>query len=65
MPQNIIKSAKSIVMEAMAAVPAIDVAEAISLLNSDDHVFVDLQNLMISTCHRPTSNFTTTPGPQQ
>lgn len=44
MPQNIIKSAKSIVMEAMAAVPAIDVAEAISLLKSDDHVFVDLRD---------------------
>ena len=44
MPQNIIKSAKSIVKEAMAAVPAIDVAEAMSLLNSADHVFVDLRD---------------------
>ena len=44
MPQNITKSAKSIVQEAMASVPAISVEEAMALSGSDAHVFVDLRD---------------------
>ncbi len=44
MAQNITKSAKDIVVAAMKAVPAISVEEALTLVNSDDHVFVDLRD---------------------
>jgi rhodanese-related sulfurtransferase len=44
MPQNITKSAQTIVREAMAEVPAISVEDALPLLNSDGHVFVDLRD---------------------
>lgn len=44
MSQNITKSAKAIVKEAMSEVPAISVEDALPLLNSDDHVFVDLRD---------------------
>ena len=42
MPQTITKSAKDIVQEALAALPAISVEEALSLVGSPDHIFVDL-----------------------
>ena len=44
MVQEITKSSKEIVMEAMSAVPAISVDEALSLVNSGTHVFVDLRD---------------------
>src|SRR6056297_4036565 len=44
MPQTISRSSKAIVKEAMANVPAIGAEEAIGLLNSPDHVFVDLRD---------------------
>ncbi|MEO0327969.1 MAG: rhodanese-like domain-containing protein [Pseudomonadota bacterium] len=44
MPQNILKSAKEMVSAAIKSVPAIDVEEAIKLVNSDTHVFVDLRD---------------------
>lgn len=44
MAQNITKSAKDIVKDAMASVPAISVEEALTLVGSDDHVFVDLRD---------------------
>ena len=44
MPQNIIKTASSLVKEAIAEVPAISVNEAIPLVESDKHVFVDLRD---------------------
>lgn len=44
MAQKIIKSAKDIVREAMAKVPAISVGEAMKLVGSSDHVFVDLRD---------------------
>lgn len=44
MAQKIIKSAKDIVREAMAKVPAISVEEAMKLVGSSDHVFVDLRD---------------------
>ena len=44
MPQTIVKSSKDIVKAALAAVPAISAEEAISLVNSPDHVFVDLRD---------------------
>jgi rhodanese-related sulfurtransferase len=44
MVQEITKSSKEIVLEAMSAVPAISVAEALSLVNSGTHVFVDLRD---------------------
>ena len=44
MPQTIAKSSNAIVKEAMANVPAIEAEEAIGLLNSPDHVFVDLRD---------------------
>lgn len=44
MPQNITKSAKDIVKEAMAQVPAISADEAITLSGSPHHVFVDLRD---------------------
>ena len=44
MPQTITKSSKDIVKAALAAVPTISAEEAISLVNSPDHVFVDLRD---------------------
>jgi len=44
MAQSITKSAKAIVKEAMAAVPAISAEEAVGLTGSPDHVFVDLRD---------------------
>ena len=44
MPQTITKTAASLVKEATAAVPVISVAEALPLLGSDSHVFVDLRD---------------------
>ena len=44
MPQNITKSAKEIVKAALGTVPAISVEEALELVGSDDHVFVDLRD---------------------
>lgn len=44
MPQNITKSAKSMLAEAMAEVPAMSVEEALVLAGSDAHVFVDLRD---------------------
>jgi rhodanese-related sulfurtransferase len=44
MPQTITKSAKDIVKEAMAEVPAISADEALKLVGSPDHVFVDLRD---------------------
>jgi rhodanese-related sulfurtransferase len=44
MSQNITKSAKSIVKEAMAAVPEITVEEALQLVDSESHIFVDLRD---------------------
>ena len=44
MPQNITKSAKEIVKAALGVVPAITVEEALELVGSEDHVFVDLRD---------------------
>ena len=44
MAQNITKSSKDIVKDALAAVPAISVDDAMSLVESDTHVFVDLRD---------------------
>ncbi|MCH2078422.1 MAG: rhodanese-like domain-containing protein [Rhodobacteraceae bacterium] len=44
MAQKITKSAKDIVKAALAAVPAISADEAMALVNSPDHVFVDLRD---------------------
>lgn len=44
MAQNIKKSSKDIVKAALAAVPKISVEEALQLVNSDSHVFVDLRD---------------------
>lgn len=44
MAQTITKSAKDIVKSAMANVPAISAEEALALMNSPDHVFVDLRD---------------------
>ncbi len=44
MPQNITKSAKDLVQAAMANVPAISPEEALPLVGSDTHVFVDLRD---------------------
>ncbi len=44
MPQNITKSSKAIVKDAMSNVPAIGVEEALALVGSSDHVFVDLRD---------------------
>ncbi len=46
MAQTITKSAKDIVKAAMSAVPAISTEEAMALVGSPDHVFVDLRNGM-------------------
>lgn len=44
MPQTITKSAKALVQDAMAKVPAISAEEALKLVGSPDHVFVDLRD---------------------
>ena len=44
MAQTITKSAKSIVKQALAAVPAISAEDALALVASPDHVFVDLRD---------------------
>lgn len=44
MSQTINKSAMSIVKDALSKVPAISPEEAIQLVNSPDHVFVDLRD---------------------
>ena len=44
MSQTITKSAKDIVRAALGAVPAIDAEEALALVTSPDHVFVDLRD---------------------
>lgn len=44
MAQNITKSAKDLVGAAMATVPAISVEEALGLVGSESHVFVDLRD---------------------
>ena len=44
MPQKITKTASSLIKDALAEVPAINVHEAISLAESDKHVFVDLRD---------------------
>ena len=44
MPQTITKSSSEIVKAAMAAVPAISAEEALTLVESPDHVFVDLRD---------------------
>ncbi|RXV58715.1 sulfurtransferase [Roseovarius sp. A46] len=44
MPQTITKSAKDIVKQAMEAVPEISVEEALPLVGSETHVFVDLRD---------------------
>ena len=44
MPQTITKSSKAIVKEALASVPAISAEEAINLVTSPDHVFIDLRD---------------------
>lgn len=44
MPQKITKSAKDIVKNAMARVPAISAEDAVALAGSPDHVFVDLRD---------------------
>ena len=44
MPQNITKTASSLVKDALAEVPAVSVQEALSLAKSDTHVFVDLRD---------------------
>ena len=44
MPQTITKTAASLVKKAMAEVTAISVAEALPLLRSDSHVFIDLRD---------------------
>ena len=44
MAQNITERAKDIVNEELANVPAISVEDALSLVDSDDHVFVDLRD---------------------
>jgi len=44
MPQTITKTSKEIVKEAMAIVPEISAEEALPLVGSTDHVFVDLRD---------------------
>ena len=46
MPQTITKSSKQIVKSALAAVPAIEADEAMKLVGSKEHVFVDLRDGM-------------------
>jgi len=44
MAQKIVKSSKDIVKAALHQVPAISTEEALHLVNSPDHVFVDLRD---------------------
>lgn len=44
MPQTITKSSRDIVKDAVARVPAISAEEALELVDSSDHVFVDLRD---------------------
>ncbi|WP_420862154.1 rhodanese-like domain-containing protein [Algirhabdus cladophorae] len=44
MPQKITKHAKDLVKDALAAVPALSVEDALELVQSPDHVFVDLRD---------------------
>ncbi|WP_135505793.1 rhodanese-like domain-containing protein [Roseovarius aestuariivivens] len=44
MPQTITKSAKEIVRNALEATPAVSAEEALGLVGSPDHVFVDLRD---------------------
>ena len=44
MAQNITKGAMELVKAAMASVPAISPEEAVALVGSEDHVFVDLRD---------------------
>ena len=44
MAQTITKSAKDIVKQALSDVPAISAEEAMALVGSSDHVFVDLRD---------------------
>ncbi|WP_209428030.1 rhodanese-like domain-containing protein [Pararhodobacter sp. SW119] len=44
MPQTITRTSKDIVKEAMETVPEISAEEALSLVGSPDHVFVDLRD---------------------
>jgi len=44
MPQNITKSAASLVKQALAEVPVISAKEALSFVQRDTHVFVDLRD---------------------
>ena len=44
MAQNITKSFKDIVKDALAAIPAISVEDALPLVGNDTHVFVDLRD---------------------
>ena len=44
MAQTITKSAKDLVMAAISNVPAISAEDALKLVNSPDHVFVDLRD---------------------
>lgn len=44
MSQNITKSSKDLVKAALAAVPAISADEALTLVGSPDHVFVDMRD---------------------
>ena len=44
MAQTITRSSKELVKAALSAVPAISVADALSLVTSDAHVFVDLRD---------------------
>jgi len=44
MAQTITKSAKDIVKQALSSVPAINAEDALALVGSPDHVFVDLRN---------------------
>ena len=45
MAQKITKGIKELLAEANAVVPSISVEEAAGLLNSQDHVFIDLRDI--------------------
>ena len=45
MAQKITKGVKALLAEANAVVPSISVEEAAGLLNSQDHVFIDLRDI--------------------
>lgn len=44
MPQNITKSAKSLVGEALSSVPSMTIEDALPLVDDDGYVFVDLRD---------------------